>query len=214
MSESNLNFVDRDYTFKFEKYFDRGWEIFRQYIWGFSGFLSLNFLISTGLSELPQSEAALPTAIYNFVTPVLTAGYYIVALKLAKNKSRNFADFFAGFKRFFPIFLVNLVSSLLIFLGLILFILPGIYLVIAYLFAILFILEYRFGVWQALEASRKVISKHWLSFFGFSLTLLYVNLVGILFLGIGLLVTIPLSYCAIVAAFEDIVGWKSVNLEK
>ena len=214
MSESSLNFLQRDYSFNFEKYFDRGWNIFCQYPWGFIGFVILNLAISRGLSLLPQSQAEIATTLYNLVSPVLTAGYSIVAIKIAQDRSKKFADFFAGFQRFVSILLVSLVSISLIIFGTFLLIIPGIYLAVSYLFALLFVIEYRLNIWAALEASRKIISKKWLSFLGFTLALVYINLVGFLFLNLGLLFTIPLSYCAIVAAFEDIVGWKTVDLAK
>ena len=214
MSESSLNFLQRDYSFNFEKYFDRGWNIFCQYPWGFIGFIILNLAISQGSSVLPQFQAEIVTTLYNFVFPVLTAGYSIVAIKIAKDRSKKFADFFAGFQRFVPIFLLNLFWLLSLVFGTFLLIIPGIYLAVSYLFALLFVIEYRLNVWAALEASRKIISKKWFSFFGFVLTLAYINLAGFLFLSLGLLFTIPLSYCAIVAAFEDIVGWKTADLAK
>jgi len=38
-----------------------------------------------------------------------------------------------------------------------------------------------------------------------------INIVGALLLGVGVLVTIPLSVCAIAAAYEDIVGLPSAT---
>jgi uncharacterized membrane protein len=57
-----------------------------------------------------------------------------------------------------------------------------------------------------MEASRKLITKNWFSFFGFGLVLFLINLGGALLLGVGLLVTIPISACAVAAAYADIVG--------
>ena len=79
------------------------------------------------------------------------------------------------------------------------------------MFAILFVLDKRMNFWPALEASRKLISKKWFSFLGLAVLLVLTNLGGAFALGIGLLVTIPWTYCIIVAAFEDIVGLNGVN---
>jgi uncharacterized membrane protein len=57
-----------------------------------------------------------------------------------------------------------------------------------------------------MESSRKLISKNWFSFFAFALALFAINILGALLLGVGLLVTIPLSFCAIASAYADIVG--------
>lgn len=62
-----------------------------------------------------------------------------------------------------------------------------------------------------METSRKLITKKWFSFFGLLLLLFLLNLGGAILLGVGLLVTIPLSVCIIAAAYEDIVGLNSVS---
>lgn len=85
-------------------------------------------------------------------------------------------------------------------------IIPGFYLLIAYTFAIAFVAARNFDFWEALESSRKVITKNWFSFFAFGIVLFLINVVGFLIFGIGLLVTVPVSQCAIAAAFQDIVG--------
>jgi uncharacterized membrane protein len=148
----------------------------------------------------------LGTIISLIVTGPLYAGWYIVAFKQIRNRLPEFADFFQGFKNFLPFFLLNLISGILIGLGFVLLILPGIYLAVAYMFALPFAVAQRMDFWTAMEASRKLITKNWFSFFGFALVLFLMNVAGALLLGVGLLVSIPLSFCAIAAAYADIVG--------
>ncbi|MGC8713456.1 MAG: hypothetical protein ACP5RH_13795 [Leptodesmis sp.] len=74
------------------------------------------------------------------------------------------------------------------------------------MFALPFAVAQRMDFWTAMEASRKLITKNWFSFFGFALVLFLMNVAGALLLGVGLLVSIPLSFCAIAAAYADIVG--------
>lgn len=202
--------LNQNYTFKTGQYFERGWQIFKQYLWQFIGFAALVTVISTFTAHLPyplgidrDGQGGIVNAI---LTPVLVAGIYIVAFKIAKNRTPSFSDFFLGFNNFLRIFLVNLVGSLLTIVGIILLIIPGIYLAVAYCFGLCFVIEKHFGFWSALETSRKIVTQKWLAFFGFILLLGLLNLFGLLALGIGLLITIPLTVCIIVAAFEDIVG--------
>ena len=118
----------------------------------------------------------------------------------------DFSDFFRGFNKFLQIFLAYLIGAILIVIGFWLLIIPGIYLAVAYGFSFLFVIEKKLSFWSALEASRKLITKKWFSFVGLGIMLSLLNLAGFLLLGIGLLITIPLSSCIVVAAFEDIVG--------
>ena len=62
-----------------------------------------------------------------------------------------------------------IIMMLLIIAGYALFILPGIYLSIAYAFAPYLITEKGMGVWEALETSRKAITKFWWRYFGLML---------------------------------------------
>jgi NhaP-type Na+/H+ or K+/H+ antiporter len=60
--------------------------------------------------------------------------------------------------------------------------------------------------WDSMEISRKLVTKKWWNIFGFLLLLLLINFAGALVFFVGLLFTIPITYCALYAAFEDIVG--------
>jgi len=82
---------------------------------------------------------------------------------------------------------------------------PGIYLGVAYSFTTALIVDRKFDFWEAMETSRKVISKRWFSFFGFVLVLVLINIVGALLLGVGLL-------CAIAAAYQDILGLSATSM--
>lgn len=94
----------------------------------------------------------------------------------------------------------------LLILGIIL-LLPAIYLGISYTFAVPLIIDRRIDFWAAMETSRKLITKKWLNFFGFSIVLGLINLGGAVLCGLGLLLTVPLTICAIAAAYENIVGF-------
>lgn len=217
MSNSAQSLVDRDYNLKIGAYFSRGWDIFKQYAFPFIGFLLLTFLIGGVLSRLPYplglNEDNEGGIVNSIISPVLSAGFYIVAFKLAKRQLVSFGDFFRGFNNFLQIFLVNLVAGLLIVLGFVLLIIPGIYLLIAYFFSTCLVIEKRFDFWPALETSRKLVTKRWFSFLGFGLLLFLLNLAGAFLFIIGLFVTIPLTFCIIVAAYEDVIGLSGSNLD-
>jgi len=219
MTEFSSDFTERDYEVNIGDYFSRGWEIFKQYAWAFVVFTLVTFLIALALSLLPSplgmrasGDAAIGggNILANILSPILGVGYYFVAFQIMRNREYGFGDFFHGFKKFLPVFLTALISGILIGIGFVLLILPGIYLAVAYLFAQLFVIDKNLSFWSAMEASRKVITKKWFSFLGLGLLLALVNILGLIILGVGLLVTIPFSACVVAAAYEDIVGLNSV----
>jgi len=63
---------------------------------------------------------------------------------------------------------------------------------------------FKVGAWEAMEASRKIIQKRFFQFFALILVVALINILGILCLFVGLLVTVPMSYAIFYAAFDDI----------
>jgi len=60
-----------------------------------------------------------------------------------------------------------------------------------------------------MELSRRTVNPRWFGYFAFMLLLALLNLAGALLLGLGLLVTIPLSFCTVTAAYADLFGFQS-----
>ncbi len=137
--------------------------------------------------------------------PVI-AGYYIVIRQLRQQQAAEVGDFFRGFDKFVPLLILNLLMSLLIFLGFLLLIIPGIYLSISYLFSHFFVWFYDVEPSEAIRMSRKMVSGNFMQIFWLCMILAGINMLGVLAFGVGLLVTIPFSACVIYAVFDDIIG--------
>jgi uncharacterized membrane protein len=143
------------------------------------------------------------------VTSPLFMGNFIVSAKLLQGQPPEFRDFFAGFQYFLPLMLLSLVAGLFIGIGTLLLIIPGIYLIVAFMFASYLVVDRRLDFWPAMELSRHTVNPRWFSCFAFVLLVVLLNLAGAIALGVGLLVTIPLSFCAVTAAYADIFGLQS-----
>ena len=205
-STSLEGLLQRSYTVKIGDYISSGFETFKKNAGAFIGFTIVLLLINLVLAQINKSASPVGSLISLLISGPLNAGFLIVAFKVLRNRETTFGDFFRGFNNYLPLFLVSLVSGVLIGLGFVLLIIPGIYLAVAYTFALPLVLDKKMNFWDAMEFSRKLISKNWFSFFGFVLVLVLINFAGALLLGLGLLVTIPLSVGAIAAAYADIVG--------
>lgn len=203
--------LQKSYTVKIGEYVSSGWETFKKNAGGFIGFTVVLFIINIALAKINESASPVGSLISLLISGPLNAGFLIVAFKVLRHRETAFGDFFRGFNNYLPLFLVSLVSGVLIGLGFLLLIIPGIYLAVAYTFALPLVLDKKMNFWDAMEFSRKLISKNWFSFFGFAFVLVLINFAGALLLGLGLLVTIPLSVGAIAAAYADIVGLPSTS---
>ncbi|MCB0517754.1 MAG: hypothetical protein H6577_05095 [Lewinellaceae bacterium] len=82
--------------------------------------------------------------------------------------------------------------------------LPAIYLGIAYYWAYMFVVFHNLTFWEALESSRKLITKHWFIIFAFLLVTGLIMLAGAILLCIGILASLPAGMCMIYAAFADV----------
>ncbi len=91
-------------------------------------------------------------------------------------------------------------------LGFLLLILPGIYLVVAYMLAIPLAAEKNLNSWKALEVSRKAITHKWFKTFGLFLMIWLILIISILPLGIGLIWTVPWAVNAIGILYREIFG--------
>lgn len=189
------------------EYLKTGWGLFKQYPLGFIGFTLVYGLVLVVISY-PRGIGWLAAAA---VHEPLVAGVIIVAAKLLQEKKPGFGDFLGGFqfRYFFPLVLLGLISRVFITVGLLLLIVPGLYLAVGYIFAAPLVIDRRLDFWPAMEESRRFVTPRWFSIFAFALLLVLVNLAGLLALGVGLLVSIPVSWCALVAAYADLFGLKS-----
>ena len=138
---------------------------------------------------------------------VFMGGLYGFFLKKIRGGSVAFEDVFAGFKlALVPLILTGLVSSVLTGLGLILCIIPGVYLAVCWIFAIPVVMDRKMPFWDGMELSRKTVSQNWFAFFLLGLVSGLVALAGVLACVVGLFVTIPLSIGMIAYAYEDTFG--------
>lgn len=77
---------------------------------------------------------------------------------------------------------------------------------VLFIFGTSLVLFEKFEPIRALDISSKIVSKKFFNWLGFLLLLVLFNMVGLLCLGIGLLVTIPSTVCALYVAYEDVFG--------
>ncbi len=187
------------------EYLKTGWELFKRYPGWFAGFFLIYVVIQAMARFIPFVG---PIASFA-VGPALLMGNFIVSAKLIQGHTPQFSDFFLGFRFFIPLLLTALVGGALTGIGLILLVIPGVYLLVGYLFASALVVDRRLDFWAALELSRKTVQPIWFSLFAFVLLLTLINIAGLICLGLGLLVSVPVTVCAVTAAYADLFGLQS-----
>lgn len=136
----------------------------------------------------------------------LTASYLHLAHLASLKQKITPDDFFRGFDKFVPLIKLNLLILVVFFLGLLMLIIPGIYFAISYIFAHIFVWFFDIEPTEAIKLSRKTVSGNFGQIFLLCLVLAGINLLGVLALGVGVLLTMPFSFCVLYAVFDDIIG--------
>jgi hypothetical protein len=138
----------------------------------------------------------------------LIAGMHIFTMKKLLGRRAEFADLFTGFNFFVPTLVASLVIGLLVGVGTLFCIIPGLVVAAMFKFTYLFIVDKRMDFWPAMQASHEVVKHDYVGFTLFLVLLFLVNLLGVLCCIVGILVTLPLTMAAITIAYKEIVGFE------
>jgi hypothetical protein len=134
------------------------------------------------------------------------AGLFMIALKFSVGAEIEVGELFKHYDKIVPLFITYVLVYLLVALGLLLLIIPGIYLIIAFAMAVPLVVEKNMQPWEALTTSRKAITPKWFAMLGFALLALLVIVVAAIPLGIGLIWAVPLVMLAAANLYRDMFG--------
>ena len=161
-------------------------------------------------SGADPSVAAILNIVFQIVITLvalpMSIAVMIMGIRHAENRSVSAGEIFRHFGTMGTLFLAYVIMTILILIGLLLLVLPGIYLFYAYMFAMPLIVEKKMGAWHALETSRKAVTKVWFRFFGFVWLLMLINIIAAIPLGLGWIWTIPWSVLAFAMVYIKIFG--------
>ncbi len=143
----------------------------------------------------------------------LLAGMFIAVRRKMLEGRVEIGDLFAGFALFIDSVLVFIVSSVFSMIGLIFCIFPAFIVTALYLYPYLYVVDRKESFWDAMEASRRLAAQHLGGYFLFVVLLMLLNLFGLILLGVGVLITIPVSVAAIAVAYKELVGFDMKLME-
>jgi hypothetical protein len=223
--------LGRDYSLDIGYCISRSWDLVKRNFWPVVGISLLIMIVSAVINQiigLVSGPVVRGMILQRRVTPsgilvilgtsllgspiytLLMAGLFKYYLKLIRAEGATIADAFAGFSSAAgQLILLGLVSGFLTTLGYVFCIIPGIYLSVCWIFALPLVIDRNLAFWDALELSRKMVSKHWFIVFAFLLVAGLLAGCGALACCVGIFVTIPIASVAIMYAYEDIFGQKA-----
>jgi len=203
----------RDYVLDIRSCVRRGWVLVRSDFWPLVGITALVLALLSAVSSFGEVSRSVGNVHFNtsvlgiLLGGPLMGGLYLYFLKKIRGEQVRVETAFSGFSNsLLHLILASFVTGVLTTLGFLFLILPGIYLLVAWMFTLPLVIDKRLDFWPAMRLSLHAISKHWWKFLGFLLVLALVNLGGLLLFLVGIFVTIPVSLAALMYAYEDIVN--------
>lgn len=146
---------------------------------------------------IPQVEGW----IVNYIADIAIVAF---VLSVLGNKKSFVLKSLTDPKLILNVVLGSLLGGLIVILGFILLVVPGIYFAIRLTYVIYFLVDQKTGPIEAIKRSWKLTKGHFFSILGLYLVLVLVNLFGMLLLLLGLLITIPVTYIAIAYTYKKL----------
>ncbi|MEM8527034.1 MAG: hypothetical protein AAGG68_20510 [Bacteroidota bacterium] len=225
----------KGYQFYFSDYISKGIDIFKKDIGGFVGFTFLFFLMSSLASTIPFGSTlvtpVLMAGLYVVCRNIISNQHHefgeffqgfnhfgqLILVALASVVLTIIFILPLGIGAISAVTMGGLFSdgyvidsfseistiSIIVILGIAL---PIIYLSIAWSWAPMFVVFYKMQFWEAMEASRRILSKNWWIFFAFTIITGIIAFMGIFGLLVGILFTFPAAMCMHYVAFAEVVG--------
>ena len=189
--------------FNIEEALQYGWSIMKANFWFFVGVL----IVAWAIAWVPHIIAgALGTEsvglsflfrIIGWVADIIVAiGLITIALKFLDEKEPKFEDLFS-FKPFFWKYLgASILTGLVVWVGIMLLIVPGVYWALKFQFFGYFVVEQGCDPVEAMRRSSRITQSVKWKLLGFGIVLWLINIAGAICLLVGLFVTIPTTLLA------------------
>ena len=189
----------------------RGWEIFK----GNAFFLvvvfvivSVAYAIITGAvamgERLPYPAEQLIGIGYLIVYAITEIGIINVCLQFIDGVEAKFEDLTSAIGVLVKYLIASFLYGMMVGLGTLFFVIPGVYLAIKFGFYGYFIVDENLDPLDALKSSSQLTDRVKLELLFFFLSLIAVNILGLLCLGVGVFVSWPVTRLAVANAYREL----------
>ncbi|MEO0108631.1 MAG: DUF975 family protein [candidate division WOR-3 bacterium] len=173
-----------------------GWKTVKAELGLFLGLAAVFLVISGGLNGAAGHGWGISGPISWALTMLMMMGVIRITLKFVDGGKGQFSDLWANFDLALDFLGASLLYALIIVAGLVLLIVPCIIWAIRFGFYGYFIIERKSSALEALKQSSALTKGARGQLFVFGLALLGINLLGAICLGIGMLVSLPVTWLA------------------
>lgn len=184
-----------------------GWEAFKKDPWFFVGVtaaLTIFSMIVNALTSGGYGLGALLGLLISFLaSTVITIAYARLALSTATGPHVGWEGLWAP-EHFLNMLGATILQSIIVLVGFVLLIIPGIIASLLLSMTQLSVVDKKLNPIGALKESYRLTRPHLWPLFVFMLALIVLNLIGLIALVIGLLVTLPVSLIAVAHVYRKL----------
>jgi hypothetical protein len=162
------------YDFSIEDVLREAWRLtdgFKLTFWGAAIVVGAAMAVAMAVVGIPMSKLGMFGRVVmqvssNAIGFVMGMGVTMMAVRRAANLPVQIADAFRYLDLWLPAILAGIMVGVATSIGFMLLVIPGIYLAVAYQMTMPLIADRRLGSWDAMEISRKALTKKWFKIFG------------------------------------------------
>lgn len=144
------------------------------------------------------------TVIAAVISMWMTLGETYLGLQIYAGKEVQVSGLFSQYKLILKYFLASLLYGIAALIGFILLIIPGIIVVLMFELFSYFMVDQQLGAVASLKASMQATKGNRLNLFLLGIVLMLINMAGALALGVGLFITIPVSWMAMIYVYKQL----------
>jgi uncharacterized membrane protein len=181
-----------------------GWEAISNNFWYLVGTGLIMTIVSSVGSGDVNDQSTTRSLIGFILSAWITAGFYKITLSLYEEKKLAVTEIFTQFKYFWRILGASLLLAIIVIIGTLFFIIPGIYLALRYQFTLAAIVDKDMSITEAMDYSSKLTDKVKLRLLAFGFAEFGVILLGVLALGLGVLVAMPVVWMANIYVYKKL----------
>lgn len=183
--------------------FSRGLEVFKQHLWPTVGVFVIYSLL-TSVGGFWEEDFGLGEILGLVISGPITVGTYQFALRLVRGERPDVGEIFRGFQVFGKAFAVFVLYSVMVVVGLIFLIVPGIYLAVMFWPVLYLVLDDDLDVMDTFRKARAMTEGHRWSLFIVGLAIVGLNIIGLIAFLIGVIFTGALSLLIGAATYDEL----------
>ncbi len=179
-----------------------GWETWKRNVLFWVG-VAVVFIVVEAITQGPGNAARnrpaltfVLSVIGFLINTLLGIGVTRMALRFVDGGRGEFSDLYTGYPLFLNYLIATLLFSLMVGIGLVFLIVPGVILAVVFGFCTFAVVDRALGPIDALQRSAALTRGVRMDVFLFGLLAIAINLVGLLLCGIGLFATYPTTMVA------------------